>query len=81
MDCFHVSAHPNLKAFITHGGARSLEEAVFYSVPIIGLPLVKSRKVFIHEITRYGTGEILDPYNLDKEAVKTTINSVATNDK
>ncbi|XP_050551376.1 UDP-glycosyltransferase UGT5-like [Spodoptera frugiperda] len=76
-----VLAHPNVKLFITHGGARSLEEAVFYKVPIIGLPLVKSRKVFINEITRHGAGEILDPYNLDKETVKATITKVASTEK
>lgn len=75
------TAHPNVKLFITHGGARSLEEAVFYKVPIIGLPLVKSRKVFINEITRHGAGEILDPYNLDKETVKATITKVASTEK
>ncbi|XP_021186448.3 UDP-glycosyltransferase UGT5 [Helicoverpa armigera] len=76
-----VLAHPNVKAFITNGGSRSLEEAVFYGVPIIGLPLVKSRKVFINEITKHGAGEILDPYNLDKETVIATINAVASNEK
>ncbi|XP_026494213.2 UDP-glycosyltransferase UGT5-like [Vanessa tameamea] len=76
-----VLAHPNVKAFITHGGARSLEEALFYEVPIIGLPIVRSRKVFIGEITRFGAGEILDPYYLEKENLKEVIESVATNDK
>ncbi|KAJ8714007.1 hypothetical protein PYW08_007627 [Mythimna loreyi] len=76
-----VLAHRNLKVFITHGGARSLEEAVFYSVPIVGLPLVKSRRVFINEITRHGAGEILDPYNLDKETLKVTINVIVSNQK
>ncbi|XP_050353845.1 UDP-glucosyltransferase 2-like [Nymphalis io] len=76
-----VLAHPNVKAFITHGGARSLEEALFYEVPIIGLPIVRSRKVFIGEIIRYGAGEILDPYYLEKENLMEIITSVATDDK
>ncbi|XP_038206775.1 UDP-glycosyltransferase UGT5-like [Zerene cesonia] len=76
-----ILAHPNVKAFITHGGPRSLEEAIFYEVPIIGLPTVRSRKVFISEITRYGTGEILDIYSLDKETLKQVVAEVATNNK
>nr|ACZ97419.2 UGT34A1 [Zygaena filipendulae] len=76
-----VLAHPNIKAFITHGGLRSLEEAVFYEVPIVGLPLVKSRKTFMGEITKHGAGEILDPYYLEKNMVKTTILAVAGEEK
>ncbi|XP_013170603.1 PREDICTED: UDP-glucuronosyltransferase 2C1-like [Papilio xuthus] len=75
-----VLAHPNMKAFITHGGLRSLEEAVFYEVPIVGFPIVKSSKVFINEVTRHGTGETVDPYYLEKEALKSTIMAVAQND-
>ena len=70
-----------MKAFITHGGARSLEEAVFYEVPIIGLPVIRSRKVFIGEITRMGAGEILDINYLDKDNVKEVVTAVVTRDK
>lgn len=75
------SAHPNVKVFLTHGGARSLEEAVFYKVPIVGFPIVRSRKAFIKEITKHGAGEILDPYYLDKETLKATITTVITQEK
>ncbi|CAG4953743.1 unnamed protein product [Parnassius apollo] len=76
-----VLAHPNVKAFITHGGARSLEEALYYEVPIIGFPLLKSNKVFINEMTRHGVGEIVDPYYLEKDALKATITAVAGDEK
>ncbi|XP_026315009.1 UDP-glucuronosyltransferase 2B15-like [Hyposmocoma kahamanoa] len=76
-----VLAHPNVKAFITHGGLRSLEEAVYYEVPIIGLPIVKSRKPFLQLITRHGAGEIIDPYHLEKDSLKSIISVVATNDR
>lgn len=58
-----------------------MEEALFYEVPIIGLPMLKSKKVFINEVTRHGTGEILDPYYLEKEHLKATITAIVTNDK
>lgn len=74
-------AHPNIKAFVTHGGPRSLEEALFYQVPIIGLPTIKSRAVFIKEITRYGAGEVLDVNYLDKDKLKEVINAVASRDR
>nr|WEU75324.1 uridine diphosphate-glycosyltransferases 34A14 [Glyphodes pyloalis] len=74
-------AHPNVKAFITSGGGRSLEEAVYYQVPIIGFPLQRPRKNFIAQLTKFGAGEILDPYNLEKETVKSVITDVVTNQK
>ncbi|GBP03901.1 UDP-glucuronosyltransferase 2A3 [Eumeta japonica] len=70
-----------MKAFITSGGARSLEEAVFYGVPIVGLPIVSSRKVFIAQITKYGAGEIMEPNFLKKETVIKTVTAVATQEK
>ncbi|XP_068619001.1 UDP-glucosyltransferase 2-like [Battus philenor] len=76
-----ILAHPNVKAFITHGGSRSLEEAIFYEVPIIGFPILKSKKVFINGVTKYGAGEIVDPYYLEKDELKATITSVAVNEK
>ncbi|CAK1553899.1 unnamed protein product [Leptosia nina] len=74
-----ILAHPNVKAFITHGGARSLEEALFYEVPIIGLPILRSSKVLISELTRHGAGEVLEISSIEKETLKKVINDVATN--
>ncbi|KAG6449959.1 UDP-glucosyltransferase 2-like [Manduca sexta] len=76
-----ILAHRNVKAFITHGGQRSLEEALFYEVPIIGLPFVKSRKTFIGEYIKYGVGEIVNPYDMDEETLKTIITAVASDNK
>ncbi|XP_015605148.1 UDP-glucuronosyltransferase 2B31-like isoform X2 [Cephus cinctus] len=34
-----ILKHPNTKAFITHGGLMSLQEAQYYGIPLVGIPL------------------------------------------
>lgn len=34
-----MKAHKNTKVFITHGGLMGTQEALYYGIPIIGIPL------------------------------------------
>lgn len=36
---FLLVDHPNVNAFISHGGLLSVTEAVYYGVPFIGVPV------------------------------------------
>ncbi|KAL4706352.1 hypothetical protein ACJJTC_016646 [Scirpophaga incertulas] len=77
----NVLGHPNVKLFITSGGQRSLEEAVFYQVPILGFPILRPRRNFIMQVTKFDAGELVDPYQLDKETLKSKITEIVTLEK
>lgn len=38
-NCIFCLGHPKLKTFVTHGGLNSIQEATFYGMPMIVMPL------------------------------------------
>ncbi|PSN34574.1 hypothetical protein C0J52_18326, partial [Blattella germanica] len=39
-----VLAHPNVRLFISQCGVQSFQQAVFYAVPILGIPFIVDQK-------------------------------------
>lgn len=52
--------HPKCRAFLTHGGLNSLQEAIYHAIPVLGLP--------------FGTDQILNVGRAVKEGYALTLN-------
>uniref|UniRef100_A0A1B6DQ16 UDP-glucuronosyltransferase n=1 Tax=Clastoptera arizonana TaxID=38151 RepID=A0A1B6DQ16_9HEMI len=69
-------AHPNIRGFITQGGIQSLQEAVMYSVPIIGMPMYIDQGFNVHKIVSVGAGVLLDLTEVTAETVYNSLNKI-----
>lgn len=60
-------AHPNTKAFISHGGMLSLTESVYRGVPIISFPFYGDQMLNSRNLERQEIGITLDFKTFDEE--------------
>ncbi|XP_006916568.1 UDP-glucuronosyltransferase 2B31 isoform X4 [Pteropus alecto] len=52
--------HPKTKAFITHGGANGIYEAIYHGIPMIGIPLFADQADNVSHMKAKGTAVIVD---------------------
>ncbi|XP_018566903.1 UDP-glucuronosyltransferase 2B15-like [Anoplophora glabripennis] len=74
-----ILAHKSVKAFVTQGGQQSLEEAIYYGVPIIGLPFYVDQFANIRRLSRKGACIGLDIENMRKEDFQKAVYEITTN--
>ncbi|KAG5871834.1 hypothetical protein JTB14_036486 [Gonioctena quinquepunctata] len=74
-----ILAHPNVKVFITQGGLQSMEEAITYGVPIVGIPFISDQNSNIDKAVQKGIGLGLKHATMTKDMLKSTILEVAKN--
>ena len=71
-------AHHHLKVFVTHGGLLSLQETLYHSTPIVGIPLGNDQKPNMMRAERSGYAVMLDWPSLNTETFVAAINKAAT---
>ncbi|XP_063921443.1 UDP-glucosyltransferase 2-like isoform X1 [Zophobas morio] len=74
-----VLAHPNVRAFITHGGFLSCTESVYYGVPIIGIPVFGDQKYNIAAAVSNGYAVKIDVSELREQKLTWALNEVLNN--
>ncbi|XP_068166289.1 UDP-glucuronosyltransferase 2A1-like [Antennarius striatus] len=72
--------HPKTKAFITHGGANGIYEAIYHGVPMVGIPLFADQPENMIYMKARGAATIVDLNSLKTEDLRDAINAVI-NDK
>lgn len=76
-----VLNHSKVKLFITQGGLQSSQEAVYFGVPIIGIPIFADQDTNVRRLESLGIGKFLDFEAITKELVQTTIRSILDDKK
>lgn len=76
-----VLAHHNVKLFITHGGLLSSMEAVYFGVPIIGVPIYGDQHLNVAKAVASGFGLLLKFDNLTETSLRWAIDEMICNAK
>nr|XP_053655223.1 UDP-glucosyltransferase 2-like [Cherax quadricarinatus] len=71
-----VLAHKRVRAFFTHGGLLSLQEAVYHNVPLVGLPIMSDQHLNVRQAVASGVAVELSLDSLTEEGVYQAIRSV-----
>ncbi|KAF5280026.1 hypothetical protein FQA39_LY05407 [Lamprigera yunnana] len=76
MPQLEILCHPNVKAFIAHGGLLGITEAVHCGVPLILIPQFGDQFTNAKAIEANGGGVILDYGSLDEESIYNALKTI-----
>lgn len=72
-------AHPNVKAFITHGGLLSTMESIYHAVPILGIPIFADQTTNIALAESYGYGKKVSFLEISENKLYLTLRQLLDN--
>lgn len=76
-----IFAHPNVKLFISHGGLLSTTEAVYHSLPVLGMPFFGDQIRNIEGFVASGWALRVDYKNVTEESLRWAIGELINNTK
>ncbi|XP_031357410.1 UDP-glucuronosyltransferase 2B2-like [Photinus pyralis] len=65
-----VLRHPNIKLFVTHGELEAVEEAVYFKVPMLMLPMHRDQEAMVRSVVPRGAALSLNINSLKKKKFK-----------
>ncbi|XP_058123178.1 UDP-glycosyltransferase UGT5-like [Anopheles coustani] len=75
-----ILAHPRLRAFITHCGLMSTQEATYHAVPTIGIPIYVDQHLNLHRTMQAGAAVKLELATLTSAKIVEALREVLEND-
>eukprot|EP00038_Savillea_parva_P004468 m.138087 g.138087 ORF g.138087 m.138087 type:complete len:514 (-) comp11478_c0_seq1:74-1615(-) len=69
-------AHPNVRAFLSHGGLNGVGEAAYHGVPVIGFPLFADQWDNIARLEHRGMAFVVDSHSFTAESLAADITKV-----
>jgi UDP:flavonoid glycosyltransferase YjiC (YdhE family) len=74
-----ILAHPNIRAFISHGGLLSIIESVYHGVPIIGIPIFGDQKSNAAAAVNNGYAVSIPLLELSEDKLSWALNEILNN--
>ncbi|KAM9336344.1 UDP-glucuronosyltransferase 2B31-like [Symphorus nematophorus] len=59
--------HPNIKAFVAHGGTNGIYESMYHGVPIVGIPLLFDQFENVLRLEVRGAAKVVDATGLTRQ--------------
>lgn len=76
-----ILAHPNVKAFITHGGLLGVSESITEGIPFIGIPIYSDQYMNVKNAVKDGYGILMHFDDITEEIIIKNINEIIKNPK
>ncbi|KAL2094260.1 hypothetical protein ACEWY4_008979 [Coilia grayii] len=71
--------HPQIKAFVAHGGTNGIQEAIYHGVPVLGVPLFFDQFDNLLRVRERGGGLILELSELNRRTFHESLQEVMHN--
>ncbi|CAL8148111.1 unnamed protein product [Orchesella dallaii] len=76
-----ILRHPKLKVFVTHGGVSSIQEATYYGVPMIVIPLFADQDYNAYRIEAQQVGLRAEIRGMTEDTLVTAVDKILKDEK
>lgn len=71
-----LAGHKNTRVFITHGGFGGTQEAIYYGVPMIGIPVFSDQRKNIWALAQKNMAVAIDIENINEDVLNAALDAV-----